>query len=174
TVVGENGSWSGVCWDMRDGCWTGERSWADNGEAGVGWAADLEQYGEDQRYRLKSLSNSWCGMGRIWNSMVKIKGQGNDTLYEKRHIPKEWRVLHVVQVWEMDKGEDILIEHAARKVAKLVLQSSFKSSPVADDESDQGDGSGSEEGDGSGSEEEGGEEEDEKKVDEEEDEEEGF
>nr|GFA83363.1 hypothetical protein [Tanacetum cinerariifolium] len=68
---------------------------------------------------------------------------------------------------------DILAEHAARKAFKLELQSSFKSSPIADDESDQGDGSGGEEGDGSGSEEEGDEEEDEKKVDEEEDEEEG-
>nr|GEZ81217.1 hypothetical protein [Tanacetum cinerariifolium] len=40
--------------------------------------------------------------------------QGNDILYEKRHIPKIWRVLHVVQVYEMDKGEgqgnDILYE----------------------------------------------------------------
>nr|GEX42597.1 ELM2 domain-containing protein [Tanacetum cinerariifolium] len=85
---------------------------------------------------------------------------------------------------------DILAKHAARKAAKLELQSSFKSSPVAGDaatkhpstkhasplanpkpkapklkpsdvtESDQGDGSGSEEGDGSGSEEEEGDKED--------------
>ncbi|GKC52513.1 hypothetical protein Tco_1075258 [Tanacetum coccineum] len=34
-----------------------------------------------------------------------ISGQGNDTLYERRHIPKKWRVLHVVHVFEMDRGE---------------------------------------------------------------------
>ncbi|GKC53948.1 retrotransposon protein, putative, ty1-copia subclass [Tanacetum coccineum] len=37
------------------------------------------------------------------NLDIRVRGQGNDILFEKRKIPKRWRVLHVVQ--GMDKGE---------------------------------------------------------------------
>nr|GEV45478.1 hypothetical protein [Tanacetum cinerariifolium] len=68
---------------------------------------------------------------------------------------------------------DIVAERAARKEAKSEVQSSLKPSPVAGDESYQGDGSGSEEGDDNGSKEEGDEEEDKKEGDKKDDEEEG-
>ncbi|GJX41948.1 hypothetical protein Tco_0256938 [Tanacetum coccineum] len=102
---------------MGDGCWTGEWIWAEDGEVGVGGAALGDCW-------VASLVGCcWCGNGSVCLrfgvvrvgfgivgsrskvSSKKCVGQGNDTLYEKRHIPKEWRVLHVVQICEMDKGE---------------------------------------------------------------------
>ncbi|GJZ13360.1 hypothetical protein Tco_0548590 [Tanacetum coccineum] len=56
-----------------------------------------------------------------------LQRQGNDTLYEKRHIPKIWRVLHAVQVCEMDK--DFVDKRSRVRVSALAYSSWYLTEP---------------------------------------------
>ncbi|GKA97650.1 hypothetical protein Tco_0825544 [Tanacetum coccineum] len=85
------------------------RSWAEDGEAGVGWAT----VGDCWAAGLAGCC--WCGNGSVC-PIVGVVRVGFETVRcrskVKTMIPsmrrgisqKEWRVLHVVQVFEMDKG----------------------------------------------------------------------
>ncbi|GKD60762.1 hypothetical protein Tco_1298271 [Tanacetum coccineum] len=90
---------------MGDGCWIGEWVWAEDGEACVGGAAVGDCWAASSGRCCWCSNGSVCpivgvvrvGFGIVWwrSKVSSKKGQGNDTLYEKRQIPKKWRVLYV-------------------------------------------------------------------------------